>query len=151
MEVISQDVAASLLQRLTNLSSTGFMLRTEAMGLLSELPHFNWSGIYRLEGEELVLDAFVGEETEHTRIAVGVGVCGTAVSEDANQIIDDVRELSNYLSCSVKTRSELVVLIRRDDTILGQIDIDGHEVGAFDQSDEAFLEKVGEILASRWN
>ena len=150
-EVIAPDTADLLLKKLTNSLATGFALRQFAMELLDELPTYDWSGIYRLEGEELLLDAFVGEPTEHTRIAVGVGVCGTAVAENANQVIPDVRELSNYLACSLKTRSELVVLIRRGEQILGQIDIDGHQVGAFDESDEKLLEAMGVVLASRWN
>ena len=149
--VIAPETSDLLLERLTNSNLTGFAIRELAMKLLDELPTYNWSGIYRLDGEELILDAYVGEETEHTRIKVGVGVCGTAVAENANQVIHDVRELSNYLACSLKTRSELVVLIREGDNIIGQIDIDGHEVGAFDLSDESLLEKMAEVLASRWN
>ena len=149
--VIAPETSDLLIERLTNSNLTGFAIRELAMKLLGELPTYNWSGIYRLDGEELILDAYVGEETEHTRIKVGVGVCGTAVAENANQVIHDVRELSNYLACSLKTRSELVVLIREGDNIIGQIDIDGHEVGAFDLSDESLLEKMAEVLASRWN
>lgn len=117
---------------------------------LSQLPGYHWSGIYRLEGDALVLDEYVGEATEHTRIQVGVGVCGTAVAENANQVIEDVRELDNYLSCSLATRSEIVVLIRKQGSILGQIDIDGHETGAFDATDEAFLAGLAELIAERW-
>lgn len=138
---------------LATLQSTdlrGPALRRLAMQLLDGLPTYNWSGIYRLEGDTLVLDEYVGASTDHTRIQVGVGVCGTAVKEDANQVIDDVRLLSNYLACSLETRSEIVVLIRRDGEILGQIDIDGHTVGAFDQTDEAFLEQLANHLAQRW-
>lgn len=121
------------------------------MRLLDALEGYDWSGIYRLEGDELVLDEYVGEATDHTHIPVGRGVCGTAVSEDRNQVIPDVRDLSNYLSCSVHTRSEIVVLIRdTEGRVLGQIDIDGHQVGAFDASDEAFLTRVGDLLAGRW-
>lgn len=121
------------------------------MELLGGLENYDWAGVYRLEGEELVLDEFVGEPTEHVRIPVGRGVCGTAVAERANQVIKDVRELSNYLACSTKTRSELVVLIyAADGTILGQIDIDGHKVEAFDGSDETFLSEMARLLAERW-
>ena len=122
------------------------------MAQLDTLETYNWSGIYRLEGETLVLDEYVGTATDHTRIAVGVGVCGTAVAEGKNQVIADVRELTNYLACSLETRAELVVLIMSPEhEILGQIDIDGHTVGAFDSSDEAMLEAMAKILAARWN
>ena len=121
------------------------------MEMLDELPQYNWSGIYRLEGDMLVLDEYVGAATDHTHIPVGRGVCGTAVAEDRNQVIEDVRELDNYLSCSTQTRSEIVVLIRDNEgKVLGQIDIDGHQVGAFDRTDEAFLEEMAQVLAERW-
>jgi len=129
---------------------SGPALRKFAMQKLDELEDYNWSGIYRLEGDTLVLDEYVGAETDHTHIPVGRGVCGTAVAEDANQVIADVRELENYLACSTQTRSEIVVLIRRGNEVLGQIDIDGHRVGAFDGSDEAMLERVADLLAEHW-
>lgn len=122
------------------------------MEQLAELPGYNWSGVYRLEGDTLVLDEYVGAPTDHTRIPIGVGVCGTAVAEDRNVVVEDVSKLENYLSCSISTKSEIVVLIRdASGTVLGQIDIDGHQVGAFDESDEMFLERIAEVLALRWN
>jgi L-methionine (R)-S-oxide reductase len=148
--MITPQEADRVVQEIDSLPGNGSILRRGAMEAISRLPGYNWSGIYRLEGDTLELDEYVGAETDHTRIAVGVGVCGTAVKEDANQVIEDVRELSNYLACSLQTRSEIVVLIRRGGVVFGQIDIDGHEVGSFDKSDEAFLERVGAILAERW-
>ncbi|CAN5361150.1 hypothetical protein BH11ARM2_BH11ARM2_13260 [soil metagenome] len=125
--------------------------RHEAMRELDRLNSYDWSGVYRLVGDELLLDAYVGEATEHDRIPVGKGVCGTAVAENKNQVIEDVRELSNYLSCSINTRSEIVVLVKTPSgEILGQIDIDGHQTGAFDGSDEALLERIAALMAERW-
>ena len=113
------------------------------------LPHYNWVGVYFHDNGVLNLGPYIGAETEHTLIPVGTGVCGTAVAENRNVVVDDVRELTNYLSCSIETRSEIVVLIHDAQTgqILGQIDADGHTVGAFDQSDERFLQSVAELLA----
>ncbi len=121
-----------------------------AMRLIAErLPHYQWVGVYVLDGGMLNLGPYVGAHTEHTLIPVGRGVCGTAVAEKRNQIVEDVRTLDNYLACSVETRSEIVVLIRDGQTgqILAQIDADGHEVGAFDASDEALLEQVAIRIA----
>lgn len=148
--MISSDVSSSILNQIGRSESTGRNLRQEAMHALSGLPGYDWSGIYRLEGDLLHLDAYVGEATDHTEIPVGRGVCGTAVAENANQVIGDVRELANYLSCSLQTRSEIVVLIRDGDSILGQIDIDGHKTNAFDDSDEQFLERLASLLAKKW-
>lgn len=142
---------ASVLRLVEYSSLSGRALRLHAMSLLDELDGYDWSGVYRLEGDVLILDAYVGAETDHTEIPVGRGVCGTAVAENKNQVIEDVREISNYLSCSLNTRSEIVVLIYRGDQILGQIDIDGHTVGAFDEEDEGFLAALGQLLAERWD
>lgn len=140
-----------VLDRVSSSALAGAPLRKLAMTELSQLEGYNWSGIYRLEGDTLVLDEYVGAATDHTHIPVGRGVCGTAVAENANQVVADVTQLDNYLACSLTTKSEIVVLIRRGDDILGQIDIDGHTVNQFGPEDEEFLEKLGDLLAEKWS
>lgn len=103
--------------------------------------------MYMLQGQELVLEAFAGRETEHTRIPVGMGVCGTAVARGQDQNVPDVREIQNYLACNAWTRSELVVLIRRGSLILGQIDIDSDEPNPFTPDEEAAVRQVADALA----
>ena len=120
-------------------------------------PKYYWVGVYVLRGDELRVGPYVGPTTDHVRIPVGRGVCGTAVALNKNQVVDDVRQLDNYLACNLQTRSEIVVLVRDDASgddaantpggILGQIDIDSTEVSGFSPDDEAFLESVGRILA----
>ena len=103
--------------------------------------------MYMLHGDELVLEAYDGRETEHTRIAVGHGVCGTAVATGTDQNVPDVRAIANYIACNTWTRSELVVLIRRGDLILGQIDVDSDEPDPFTPDEEAEVRKVADALA----
>ncbi len=148
--MIERHRADVLLRNVARSPARGRRLRANAMRCLNELKGYEWSGVYRLEGDLLKLDAYVGDPTDHTEIPVGRGVCGIAVAERRSQVIPDVAALDNYLSCSVKTRSEIVVLIERGEGILGQIDVDGHTVGAFDASDEAFLKRLAAILAERW-
>jgi L-methionine (R)-S-oxide reductase len=111
-------------------------------------PSWDWSGIYLLVRDTLVLGPRTAP-ADHSRIAIGEGVCGTAVSEDRNQVIEDVREVENYLACSIHTRSELVVLIRDADKIVGEFDIDSDTVGAFTQEDESLLEEMGALISGR--
>ena len=99
-------------------------------------------------GETLVLGPRTAP-ADHSRIAIGEGVCGTAVSEDRNQVVEDVREVENYLACSIHTRSELVVLIRDSGKIVGEFDIDSDTVGAFGHEDEALLEEMGTLVSGR--
>lgn len=118
-----------------------------AVGYLKDRPRFDWTGVYVLEGQELVLRAFVGKPTEHTRIPVGRGVCGTAIAEKADQRIDDVSKVPNYLMCSLDTKSELVVLIRDGEKIYGQIDVDSHTRAAFTDEDHAEVRRVADRIA----
>jgi len=120
-----------------------------AVRLLHESdPRFHWTGIYELCADNVLrLGPFVGAPTDHVFIAVGQGVCGTAIAERRNINVPDVTKASNYLACSASTRSELVVLIRRNERIFGQIDIDSHEYDAFDASAAAEVEQVADFLA----
>jgi GAF domain-containing protein len=111
-------------------------------------PAWDWSGIYLLAGDTLLLGPRTAP-VDHSRIRIGEGVCGTAVSEDRNQVIEDVREVENYLACSIHTRSELVVLIRDQGKIVGEFDIDSDTVGAFTQEDEALLDEIGALISGR--
>ena len=111
-------------------------------------PSWDWSGIYLLVGDTLVLGPATAP-ADHSRIGVGEGVCGTAVAEDRNQLVEDVREVENYLACSIHTRSEIVVLIRDNGRIVGQFDIDSDTVGAFTAEDERLLVELADLVAPR--
>jgi len=114
-------------------------------------PRYHWVGIYLLNGDTLELGPYIGAETDHTRIQVGVGVCGTAVAMNEDQNVPDVRARENYLACSLETRSELVVLIRdQQGKILGQIDIDSHVLNAFGQQEEEQIKTIANELGERW-
>lgn len=124
------------------------ILETAVEKLHETDPRFNWTGIYELfDDETLRLGPFVGAPTDHVFIGVGRGVCGTAVAERRNMNIPDVRSVTNYLACSTETRSELVVLIRTGDRIHAQIDIDSHQVAAFDDDAVTAVQRVADILA----
>lgn len=96
----------------------------------------------------LVLHTYIGRPTDHTRIPVGRGVCGTAVAEGRDINVPDVHAVENYLACSVETASELVVLIRDPETgeIRGQIDLDSDRPAAFTERDEEELRAVADWL-----
>lgn len=102
---------------------------------------------YMLHGDQLVLEAFSGRETEHTHIPVGRGVCGTAVATGEDQNVADVGRVGNYLACNLETRSELVVLIRRSRAILGQLDVDSDVPAGFTPEHHEAVRAVADALA----
>jgi L-methionine (R)-S-oxide reductase len=121
----------------------------EAVRLIHKFnSRFHWTGIYELHPDEtLRLGPFIGAPTDHVSIPVGQGVCGSAVAEKRNKNVPDVTKESNYLSCSIATRSELVILIRKNEKIFGQIDIDSHDLDAFDEKTADAVQKVADWLA----
>jgi L-methionine (R)-S-oxide reductase len=123
------------------------LLRIAAEKIRAAGPPYTSVYLYMLHGNELVLEAHAGRNTDHTRIPVGVGVCGTAVALGKDQNVPDVRAVENYLACNSWTRSELVVLIRRGSLILGQIDIDSDVPDPFTAEEEAEVKQVADALA----
>lgn len=104
--------------------------------------------LYMLDHGVLRLEAFDGRETEHTRIPVGTGICGQAVAERRDINTPDVSAAPGYLACNLDTRSELVVLIRRGDEILGQIDVDSDVPAGFSDAEAAAVKQVADALAA---
>ena len=116
--------------------------------LHSRFRHYSWIGIYWVAGQDLVLGPWAGPEaTEHTRIPIGTGVCGSAAASGRTEIVPDVRRDPRYLACFASTRSEIVVPIMEGTSVVGEIDIDGTDLGAFGKADQEFLEAVGVLLA----
>jgi len=112
--------------------------------------HYDWIGIYWVdrEADELVLGPWIGPEaTEHTRIPIGIGICGAAAASGQTEIVADVDADPRYLACFTTTRSEIVVPIFADGQVIGEIDIDGSDTGAYDETDARFLEEVAALLA----
>jgi len=125
----------------------GALLRMGCERIRAWGPPYTSVYAYMLHENELVLEAFAGRDTEHTRIPVGKGVCGTAVAEKQDQNVADVAAIGNYLACNLFTKSELVVLIRRGDHILGQIDIDSDVPNGFGEREHADVKEVADALA----
>ncbi|HCM36217.1 GAF domain-containing protein [Chryseobacterium sp.] len=117
-----------------------------------EISYFNWTGFYFKNGDkdELILGPYVGAPTDHTIIPYGKGICGQVAVSNETFVVPDVHEESNYLSCSIDTKAEIVVPIFKGGKNIGQIDIDSHTVDPFTNEDRELLEwlcnEVSKIL-----
>src|ERR1700679_175332 len=151
-------IRSVLLERLSQLalSATSFKALQEGIveAMARELPHYSWTGFYMLDRNDpgtLTLGPFVGDPTPHIHIPVNQGICGAAVATGETVIVDDVNSDPRYLSCSIKTKSEIVVPIYVYGKIIGEIDIDSHQAAAFTGEDRWFLEEVSGWSARSWN
>lgn len=125
------------------------VLEEAARILHDEVEYYDWVGFYIADPDqdELVLGPFVGEETDHTNIDYGEGICGQSADTEETFIVQNVAEADNYLSCSPEVKSEIVVPVFRSGEFVGEIDIDSHELAPFGPEDESFLESLAEVLA----
>ena len=108
------------------------------------LPDLNWAGFYLLRNGELVLGPFQGRPA-CVRIAVGKGVCGTAVQRRQSIVVDDVHAFPGHIACDAASRSELVVPIFQGSEVTGVIDLDSPLPSRFDAIDQAGIEEVASI------
>ena len=115
------------------------------------LPDLNWAGFYRLvpgSPDQLVLGPFIGKPA-CIRIALGSGVCGTAAATQTSQCVADVHAFPGHIACDADSRSELVVPVLRDDTVIAVIDLDSPLPARFDADDMAGIEALAKVIASR--
>ena len=103
------------------------------------LDDVNWVGYYLMKEEELVLGPFQGLPA-CVRIKVGSGVCGTAVSEQTTQRVENVHAFPGHIACDANSQSEIVVPIMKNDQVIGVLDIDSPSLDRFDDIDQQYLE-----------
>ncbi|WP_299669699.1 GAF domain-containing protein [uncultured Polaribacter sp.] len=117
--------------------------------LESEISYYDWVGFYFRNGdkEELKLAQYTGEETEHTIIPFGKGICGQVAVSNENFVVQDVSEQDNYISCGWKVKSEIVIPIFVNKENIGQIDIDSHTANVFTEKDEELLTYICKKIA----
>ena len=133
---------AALLEGETNLIAN---LANSSALLNQTLPETVFAGYYLYQDNELVLGPFQGN-VSCMHITMGKGVCGEAAAEQATVIVTDVTKHQNYIACDSTARSEIVVPMMKDAQLIGVLDLDSREVGAYDAVDQEYLERFVQLL-----
>lgn len=117
--------------------------------LRDAVAHYDWVGFYLADSAHrlLLLGPFSGEPTDHLRIPYGRGVCGQAAESVNPFTVPDVTAETNYLSCSARTRAEIVLPMWHDGSFVGELDIDSHSLNPFSAADDFLLGEVSVICA----
>jgi L-methionine (R)-S-oxide reductase len=129
-------------------------LMKKIVGLLHHrMLKYNWVGFYMLEPQArppmLVLGAFEGAMTPHTRIPLNEGICGAAASSGQTVVVDDVKKDPRYLACSLETKSEIVVPVFVHGKVVGELDIDSHFPAAFGTEDQQLVEFCAALVGKK--
>lgn len=150
---LSQETTVVIIEEIQKLNALrGNSLMQEVVRLLQErVPHFQWTGFYMMnhEAKQLELGPYVGAATDHTIIPFGRGICGQVAVSGKSFEVPNVQEQDNYLACSLETKSELVVPMYKDGVLVGQLDIDSHELNPFNKWDHQLLEWTCNFVAER--
>ena len=141
-------------ERLSRISRDANEFMKALVTLIHErLLKYNWVGFYMLEpGAQppvLVLGAFQGAMTPHTRIPLNQGICGAAASSGKTVVVDDVASDPRYLACSLETKSEIVAPVFVKGKVAGELDIDSHFPSAFGRDDQAFVEHCAALVGKK--
>lgn len=106
---------------------------------------FWWVGFYLVEGDELVLGPFQGP-IACTRITKGKGVCGSSWQREETILVDDVDAFPGHIACSSASKSEIVVPIKKNETVVAVLDVDSEHYAHFNEIDQAYLEDLCAFL-----
>ncbi len=109
------------------------------------LDNVNWVGFYIVKKEQLVLGPFHGQPA-CIRIPIGKGVCGTAVSQNTIQLIDNVNQFHGHIACDAASNSEIVLPIYQNNQIIAVLDIDSPDIARFDIVDKSGLSQIVDLL-----
>ncbi len=115
---------------------------------------FDWVGFYivsRNDDKLLMLGPYNGESTEHIKIPFGQGICGQAASMKKTFVVQDVSKESNYLACSVEVKSEIVIPIFKEDTVVAELDIDSRKKYGIHNYHIKLCEKIASIVSPLFN
>lgn len=113
--------------------------------LWQEMPEINWVGFYKMTDGALVLGPFQGKPA-CIKIPLGRGVCGSAVAEDAVQLVYDVHQFPGHIACDCASNSEIVLPIHVKGEIWGVLDIDSPSIGRFTEEDQEGLLEIVRVL-----
>ena len=120
-------------------------LANVSAAIWQEMDNINWAGFYLMEGGKLVLGPFQGKPA-CIEIAVGRGVCGTAVAERKTQLVEDVHQFPGHIACDCASNSEIVVPIYKNGEVFGVLDIDSPYYARFTAEDQAGMEELVRVL-----
>ena len=126
-------------------------MATVACELHHAFGYYDWTGFYRVVGEDLLVIGPYQGGHGCLRIPFTRGVCGAAARTRETQLVPDVNAFPDHIACASSTQSEIVVpVVAPDGTLLAVLDVDSDARAAFDEVDQRELEDICAELGERF-
>jgi GAF domain-containing protein len=149
-----EEVRNQLTELAQTVPSSQELMQAMVKVLHERMLQYNWVGFYLLESGAqppmLVLGAFEGAMTPHTRIPLNQGICGAAASSGLTVVVDDVNQDPRYLACSLETKSEIVVPVFVRGKVVGELDIDSHFAAAFTAEHQELVQHCARLVGKKF-
>ncbi len=143
---------AEILQELSGLMTGRWLtdLANTAALLFQHVPDINWVGFYLTDETKVTLwlGPFQGLPA-CTMIPFAKGVCGTAAAQKKSILVLDIDLFPGHIVCDSRSRSEVVVPLIVNTSVVGVLDIDSTSKGRFHKQDQVFFESVVQILLEK--
>lgn len=147
---LQKDLVTKTKEIVTGSGSRDEKLKRVCEMLAEKIDIFDWVGFYLVDpgaDRELVLGPYVGEETDHTRIPFGKGICGQAANSLETFVVQDVSQEDNYLACSTEVQAEIVIPVMKDGEFVAELDIDSHTKNSLTEEHQKILEEICDVVA----
>ena len=112
---------------------------------------YRWVGVYDVTRDEIAVVGWDGPAAPtHPRFPRSQGLCGAAVAAGEPVVVGDVAADPRYLTTHTTTRSEIVVPVFQNGTIVGLIDVESERPDAFGDRDKQLLERCAAVIGALW-
>jgi L-methionine (R)-S-oxide reductase len=113
-----------------------------------KMSHHFWTGFYfvsELSGEiELYIGPYQGPVA--CQVLRERGVCLHCVRTKEPVVVPDVEQFPGHVACDARSKSEIVLPVKKGDEVIAVLDVDSDKLAQFDDDDIAPLAEILSLL-----
>lgn len=139
-------IAAQLEELYAPVADSISRMATAAALLHHKMPHFFWTGFYRLVDGDLIVGPYQGP-LACMLLERHKGVCWAAIDREESILVPDVHTFPGHIACDSRSNSEVVVPVRdAAGEIRAVLDVDSADPDAFTEVDVEGLEALAALI-----
>ena len=151
MTIVQRELLKEFQDFARSVPTVNALMERIAQHLHEKMTRYNWAGFYLVDPADsgyLIVGPFAGSFTPNARIALGIGLCGSAATSGQVVVVQDVSTDSRYLAGSSLVKSEIVVPIFVKKKLAAELDIESYFAGTFTKMEQEFAEACASVVGS---